>query len=370
MFNNQRVDSLDYLRGAMALAVLVYHFFMWEDIQLIYPFDETVSRLGIYAVATFYVLSGASLALVNMKRGVNKDFVKTFTTKRILRIAPLFLIATTCTVLLDVALGFKNNDFSVLPSVSEFLLNYSMLFGWLSPDSYIATGAWSIGNELVFYSFFPFILLFLKKSLKTYAGFFLLTLLSTAVFSFFLLTAQQGLGEQWGLYINPLNQLYLFAGGAFLGAIFKTKKIEIAQKFLWSIFVASIGVFVFFPVAGEDQIYYVTGYGKVVLSITVFALCFSIMYLKFPEKNKTTKAFKYFGDISYSIYLLHPIAFTVCSVALGLVGVESSLLVILTSLVAAFILASISYYLIEKPIVLWGKEPKYKKSEQIEKSAS
>lgn len=353
---SKRVESLDYLRGIMAFSVLVYHFFVWENIQPVYPFDNLISRLGVYAVGAFYVLSGASLGLVYLDKEIDKVFLKTFVKKRILRIAPLFYLATTMALLITILMAYKNGDFSNVPNLQKILLNFSLTFGWLDHDNYIATGAWSIGNELVFYSLLPLMLLLTKKSGRHFIAFFSFTVVLTGFFSYFLLNSEMKLEEQWSTYINPLNQIYLFTGGLLISWLYKTKKVKVSQVKIKILMAISVLVFILLPVGGMNHIGYVTGYAKVLLSLAIFGMSFSAMFLKQPKDNYLTKVLKYFGDISYSIYLLHPIAYAVCNETLGVLGVSNSIAIIFMSAIAAFVMSSISYKFLEQPFMRLGRK--------------
>ena len=57
-----RIESLDWLRGLMAIAIMFYHLTSWH----ISPLDSSniLGRLGIYGVSVFFVLSGLSMAVV------------------------------------------------------------------------------------------------------------------------------------------------------------------------------------------------------------------------------------------------------------------------------------------------------------------
>lgn len=66
-------------------------------------------------------------------------------------------LATLATLLLP---GAKMN-------LSELILNLSGLFGFVAWDQYIAW-TWSIGNELVFYVFFPLFVLTTKRSVMSF----------------------------------------------------------------------------------------------------------------------------------------------------------------------------------------------------------
>jgi peptidoglycan/LPS O-acetylase OafA/YrhL len=92
-----RIESLDYLRGTMALSVMMYHYVVWSGIDM--KPDSLLSKLGIYAVSVFYVLSGLSLALAYKGRVASWRDVLRFFTKRIFRIAPLLWIMVTLAII-------------------------------------------------------------------------------------------------------------------------------------------------------------------------------------------------------------------------------------------------------------------------------
>jgi len=83
----KRVESLDYLRGLMALAVMIYHYVAWTIGGL--EADSVLGRLGIYAVSVFYILSGLSLAIVYNDRISSIGDVRDFMIKRVFRIFPI-----------------------------------------------------------------------------------------------------------------------------------------------------------------------------------------------------------------------------------------------------------------------------------------
>jgi len=344
----QRVDLLDYLRGIMALSVLVYHYTTWSEINLIYPFDQVVSRLGIYAVSAFYVLSGVSLAYVYFHKKVNVEFLKEFTIKRFFRIAPLVWVVTTATLVL----AFISSS---MPDLMTILLNYTLTFGWLSSDSYIATGAWSIGNELVFYSFFPLMLYLITKSKKNFAVFGIFSVAVSFYISEVLINNSGTLTSEWTLYINPLNQLYLFVGGFLIGYLLR-RGVQVSHKILLPILAVSIVLFIFLPFSGHDRLLYVTGLNKVIFSLTIFGMSLFTAFWGNVKHNFTTNTLKYFGDISYSVYLIHPLAYTSVNVVLEFLSIDDISVKILLSVVITIITSTLVYKFIERPFVKIGRE--------------
>lgn len=299
---------LDYLRGIMALSILVYHYSMWSNISWFYPFDQTLSRLGIYAVSTFYVISGASLAYVYAHKTVNADFIKEFGIKRFFRIAPLFWVVTTATIVLRIYRWYTT-DFAVLPDIKSIILNYTLTFGWLDHDNYIATGAWSIGNELVFYSLFPLMLYLINKSKWFFALFCVVSLTMSFYISEIIIDNSNLLRDEWSIYINPLNQLYLFVGGFLIGYLLR-QGFSINKKKLLSIALVSLISFMLFPDFGSDQIIYVNGFYKILFSIIVFSLVMFAAYYGNLKRSIVTNTLNYFGKFHIQYIYFIPLHIT------------------------------------------------------------
>ncbi|RED84015.1 acyltransferase family protein [Cohnella phaseoli] len=352
----QRVSSLDHLRGIMAILVMVYHFSGWIGVNYLYPLNEINNRLGIYAVSAFYLISGVSLALVYMNQKVTSTLLKSFAVKRLYRIVPLFYLATTLTLIVNELTSLIYSNTLFLPKLNDLFYNYSLLFSWFDHDGYIATGAWSIGNELVFYSALPLILIMSRKSVYYLITFFGLSLILTGYFSTSLINDQLSLAVQWTDFISPLNQMYLFIGGLIIGWLYANKKIgEIWISKL--IFIASVLIFIFFPINGEDQINYVTGMGKIVLSIAIFSMVISAMNITIKENHLKT-VLDYFGEISYSLYLLHPIVFTSYGLINSNMKLESNFITMIILMIFTILISTVTYHFVEKPMIKSARREK------------
>ncbi|MBT2736726.1 acyltransferase [Bacillus sp. ISL-7] len=363
---NNRVVSLDYLRGLMALSVMIYHYTVWQDINLVYPIGDLFFKLGIYAVSCFYVLSGISLALVYSNKDVNMSFIQDFIKKRFYRIAPLFYMATTLTITLKLLVIYCFGQWVEFPTAKEILLNYTFLFSWFSPGGYIAAGTWSIGNELVFYSLFPIMIFLFHKGKNYLNAFFGITIVLTLIFSFIILDRSVNLENQWNFYINPLNQLYFFVGGVVIGAYTKFHN-GINKKYLTSYIISLSLIFIFLPIGGSDQIFVATGFEKFVLSLCILGLCSAIAYWRNTKESKVNKVLKYFGDISYSLYLLHPIVNTILKAVFNQIQLNDTTVILVTWVFFTLISSSISYYLIEKPFTNMARKKIVTKEQPISK---
>nr|WP_274364233.1 MULTISPECIES: acyltransferase [unclassified Paenibacillus] len=338
---------MDYLRGMLAFSVMVYHYTSWINMSLFYPLDQLISRLGIYAVPSFYILSGISLGLVYAHRDVNTAFLAEFVTKRIFRIVPLFYAATTLIIFV------RYQIYAKVPSLETILENYLFIFPWASPANSIITGGWSIGNEIVFYAFLPFLLLIKQRSKKFFALIVIFIFIIGIGFSFFILDESLPLAEQWNVYVNPLNQLFYFVGGVLLGLIF-LRNIHIKNELILLGIGLSVLFIAFVPVNGDDKIVLVTGFQRILFTLFIFLLCGFVAFWR-SGLNKITSVFKFFGNISYSLYLIHPILFNVTFALLKPPFLKTDIQKMVFSMVITVILSTISYYFFEKTMIRFGR---------------
>ena len=286
-----RLYNLDYLRGLAAFGIMIYHYLSWTIGK--FTADTFMGRVGIYGVSIFYVLSGLTLYYVYYdKMQPSRQDVFAFFKKRIFRIFPLLWLVTITAILLA----------KKIPDYSDLLLNLTGLFGFVKWDTYFSAGIWSIGNELVFYVFFPFFVLFAKS----YRPLFIF--LSAIIFSLYLYFAFVKLNNQqtWTNYVNPLNQVFLFLGGFLTGKLFN--KIQINNTTIISLFFIGIGLFIFVPAHGE-QIVLKIGVNRLIFTICCFLICFCFYKLTFKFPVFVHKPLTLLGEASYSVYLLHPIIY-------------------------------------------------------------
>jgi len=294
---NTRLFTLDYLRGFAAFGIMVYHFLFW--LNGAFTSDQFMGRVGVYGVAIFYVLSGLTLYHVYEPSQSGKSFsVSGFVKKRIYRIFPLLWLVTLCAIILS----------RKVPNLVDVLLNITGLFGFVKWDVYFSTGVWSIGNELVFYSVFPILL---AASLRMRGVFYFLLMALAILYSYFafgVIDSSRPLSEQWHEYVNPLNQMFLFAAGIAIGHFAKKQRISNS----WSAIMIVVGLLLFtlYPADG-NTVQLITGVNRWVFTIACLLVCFGTYKLNVRPPQLIHRALSFLGEASYSVYLLHPLVFTV-----------------------------------------------------------
>lgn len=316
----------------MALAVLLFHYDKWLNGR----WDASLpqGRLGVYAVSIFFVLSGLTLALAYKDRlDWHIASLKRFYSKRIWRIFPLLCLVTFCTLLID----------DKQRSLTDVLLNFSGLFGWINPARDIATGAWSIGCELVYYAFFP--LIFLVGSGWRLIVAVVLAGIGWVYFAFWgydpALQAQE---YWWPAYVQVLNHAVFFVAGVWMA------RSQWRIKSQWSGLLLVVVAFLFFSWPVSDYAFgLVYGYNRLVLSFLVLLSVWLYLMAVPKLEGVTGKVLAWLGLISYSLYLWHPVVFRGVQFIIRKAGVAPlGWQVFVLSLMGSMVLSHLSYRYFER----------------------
>jgi len=343
----RRIEAVDYLRGCMALAIMIYHFVGWSS--GVPDGNSVLGRLGVYGVSIFYILSGMSLYVAYSRISWNRSELFTFWKRRLLRIAPLYWVA--CVGVLVLLKGYRNQ------SLETILGNLTLTFGFLDYAHYIPTGGWSIGNEICFYLVFPLLII----SSKNIYWFSMLCAALLAVylqFAFFVLTDDSSLALQWKLYIHPLNQAFLFAGGVILAMVSShVRHFSLPRSAYIALLALSLsGLFLFGNT--PDAIGLVTSTNRLIFTAFSLAGCYACFNLNVTGKTWFEKILKRLGEISFSVYMLHGLLFFYLQKHLykGFVkNLTLSQFAFFVVVPVVLIAATYSYQKIERPFIRFGK---------------
>lgn len=337
----KRLYNLDYLRGLSAFGIMIYHLVSWG----IGPLSQGtfLGRVGVYGVSMFYVLSGLTLFYVYYQRmQPTRSDLRDFFLKRLFRIFPLFWLA----VFLTLAVQEKTVKLGLL------MANLTGLFSVIRPNAYIPTGGWSIGNELVFYLFFPVFVLLSKRNKPFFwllAGALFFVFL---YFAFYRLNASASLYVQWNVYINPLNQVFLFLAGFLLGYLFNDRQLRPTVPALCLI--AGLGLLFFFP----GSINVAAGVDRVVFTTVCILICLAFYKTTLRLPRLPDKVLTWLGEASYSVYLMHPIVWFGVQDALTFMGArlepwaQISISVLLTLAVSYLVYKYYEVFFMKKSKVL------------------
>lgn len=155
-----RHAGLDALRGLAILAVLAFHAWVVQPLWG-WAWTHTVGQ-GAHGVGLFFLVSALTLAASwRYRQGRDRRPVRAFWARRWWRIAPLFYLA------LLLAWAVSPGNPKVVPramvhhvfTVGNLLAHLTFVFGWIPAyqNSWIGV-EWSIGVEVTFYLFFPWLI--------------------------------------------------------------------------------------------------------------------------------------------------------------------------------------------------------------------
>ncbi|MDA9647393.1 acyltransferase [Candidatus Pelagibacter sp.] len=283
---------IGYYRFVLANIVLLFHFFTFEEIGNVF----TNYNLGNSAVICFLFISG----YYNYFLITDNKTYKTYILDRVLRIFPIYLLSTIILLALiqdKINFGFPLiYEVLLIPKSFEFLFNKNI-------KSFFFNGvSWSLAVEFLIFIIFPLIIFYVREKYIKFILFvgiiihsFLLSssILYLDVFKF--IGNETICAERLNLCNAKINYIFgyksifpliliFFWGYYFAKYNFKKNLIFIIPYLLFFIFLTDdfsridvfIGIFVFIP-------------------ITWF-----ISKFKFKIKFD-----KYFGKISYPIFLIH-----------------------------------------------------------------
>ena len=303
-YKRGHVKALDGIRGIAIILVLFFHCFR----NNIFPFNY-ISELGWVGVDLFFVLSGFLITGTLIDSRKNKNFIKHFFIKRILRIFPLYYLTLILTFLLfsipnisEYNHYLDKQHFESLFYYLTFTQNFKFAFtGWGITD--ILNHFWSLAIEEQFYLFWPFLILIFKKTqnLLLFCLFLIIIAIITRHFNF----------------QDPFNYVFTLArmDSLVIGSMFAIL-IRINVNFLnrvtpilfiLSIISLIVGIFLNQSLASSSP--FLSRYGY-----TLIAFMFGSLIVFCFDQSKSGQSIKYFtefsvfrffGKYSYGIYVYH-----------------------------------------------------------------
>lgn len=343
-----RVYGLDLVRGVCALAVCLYHVFLWTG-------AADFHTLGTYGVYIFFVVSGASLYIGYADRDLGKLEMKRFFIRRFFRLAPLYIGVVCFSALLAATVDGN------LPGIWQFLLNVSLLFGFADPgESSIVTGGWSIGIEVVFYVLFPLLLPLVRSRF----GLVLLgvSFVSQHAYIQFALNTANDLPDAWAEYTQPLSFIFYFVAGLYLARAARHGKLP-HSRWYWLPMVLLLAVLFTIPSASYKSV--LTGPTGWALSLIAVLVAASSAGLRLGKKGMAIA--ELMGGMSYGLYLTHPFVYGLLIQLRPQYASSPLTLALCTALVSGLIGLIVDRFY-EKPIRTWLESKVFNRSKPSRKA--
>lgn len=327
----KRIEELDGLRGIAAVIVVLFHYFKrYDQIYGHQNLNTNWTAYGYNGVHLFFIISGFVIfwSLNNTKKPL--DFI----VSRFARLYPIYWAALILTFLFITTFGLPGREVSS----SSFFANFLMFHEYFNIPN-VDGAYWTLKVELTFYLWI--FIIFILNLLKQIDFFILFLLIIGIVLNFNIIETPEIIKEL--LFIKWLP---FFSIGICLYKIYikEFKKITIFNLLLAiinTIFIFSFKSFLFY------------------CFFTILVHCAVNQNLRFLSNS----ILKFFGSISYSLYLLHQnIGYVIIRKGYEY-NLNSKATMILTILIIIFI-SYLSTLYIEKPAAKFIKKT-YKKHRKI-----
>jgi len=357
-----KIESIQALRGIAALAVAMLHLAGLQTLEGLRS-GTGLFRYGWMGVDVFFVISGFIMVWVTQNIEASPKTAQRFLMQRVVRIYPLWWVCVSFVALyFFLAHGVPAHPDFVPANESWGYYVRSLL---LLPQERapLLTEGWTLIHELFFYAVFTLII-----AVKFRSKLKLAMVIWTVLTAIGLALDWQEVHPALNIIFNPLS--FLFIAGAFVAELSLTSRY---QKYAgWVLGAAGLAILTLLLTGTLDKSSRVL---QLILPLSL--LLWSVVALEQSGKLKVRRELVFLGDISYALYLTHPLVILGWRAvrpfyADGLFGGVSSKLPTLAvtaldmaALITAFLVtAYIFHRLIEKPSLQFfkGKMASYKKA--------
>jgi peptidoglycan/LPS O-acetylase OafA/YrhL len=345
----KHIPALDGLRGIAVLVVMIYH------LIALAPALQAFVLGGFLGVDIFFVLSGFLITSILIKEYEERGQInlKKFYLRRLFRLVPAFWTFLIClyffgNYILPVELAKTIYSDNNLFFAFSYLMNWHGAFGGLTG---ILTHTWSLAIEEQFYIIWSLVLFAFFARKMTRGQIFIWTAISISVlivWRYFRLSTGV---STLVLYYSTDTRIDALLIGCAAAMIYSwqllPKKFYASRQFnLLALISLVIAFFMLLGVSKSDSFLY-----GGVLSIFAIAVAIIILWIlnrknSLPEKLLEIKPLRWFGQISYGLYLWHYPFYE-----FGKKMFDSLALQIIVGVGLAIIVSTVSFYFIEKPFL-------------------
>jgi peptidoglycan/LPS O-acetylase OafA/YrhL len=332
----KKIPQLDAVRGIAILLVLIHNTDSFPALHL-----EAISTYGWMGVDLFFVLSGFLITGILLDAKQSESYFKNFYARRCLRIWPLYY-SLLIFMFLIVPQLHPSDARDIFERSSPWWSYPILLQNFLVAVPAEAAGAlgvtWSLAIEEQFYLIWPLVVRYFSASqIKQIAAF---VILASPVLRYFLV------GHHVNIYSNFFCRLDGLMAGALLAVVLRSESL-VPAKHVKLACVAFLIAACLAILAENQQVRWIA------FSMTSLASV-SLVYLSLFSPAKWVQTFfrnrflTYTGTISYGLYLLHKIPLDISK---EMHADRHPFVSILAVLVASYVLAAISWMLLEKPFL-------------------
>ena len=369
-----KLDCIDALRGIAALSIFIYHIYGTTGIitNWAYPIQILPERfidLTLAGIPLFFILSAFTLYLSLDSRADEKRKFLKFYLRRFFRIAPLFYLLMVI-VVLDSLIMQK-----AVPSWQDILVNLTFTNNLVPQYSMsLFSDGWTVGVEMLFYLVLPLVFIKvnnIRRSILLFIGIYWLSKEIRRLMGI-IIGENIMMSTNYDFY-NFSHWAYIFPIGVICYIIYKSYLPKMRREYrvpaaFCMLLLSLVILFVFInnlPLAlALSDLYEPLRILTVLQAMSSVAFVLLILSLSLkPNRLIVNRFTRFFGTISYSLYLIHPFiveplkpvyvyiyGHTIYSTDLSL------FLCILLTLLIVTPVSLLTYHLIETPGIRMGKK--------------
>ena len=351
------IPQLDGVRGLAILAVMAHHLTLFGELSTHSPAWRLFTSgrgLGGVGVDLFFVLSGFLITGILFDSRTNQKFFLNFYARRALRIWPLYysLVLFAFLVVPHIKPEYAVQAAASSPWASYvfFLQNFFVSsLGYLT----LLKVTWSIAIEEQFYMVWPILVRYCRTSSFTIV--LLAVLCLEPVLRFWLL--RLGMADDDYIYFNVFCRLDGLAAGSLLAIYTRSSYFDAMRLLRFCRLAIPLGVL------GFAAAYYSSSLKYSFLAMGFVGFIGAAIYSRsiWLQKFLRFRPLLYTGQISYGLYLLHEVAFSgvriIFSRFLRAAPYSAIMQVafIFTATAVAYLTATISWNVLERPVLLLKK---------------
>ncbi|NBN78056.1 acyltransferase family protein [Microvirga tunisiensis] len=340
---SKSIETIQAQRGLAAIYVALYHvyiIFMEPQYGSQVVFKE-ISRHGFLGVAYFFVLSGFIISLAHARDIGSTSSLLPYVRKRFERVYPAYWVYLTGFILASaIGLGYPDFSWSPLNLFSSYVLLP------LNSDLTLPIKvAWTLVHEVMFYLLFAVFFINVRLGYIVFAAWFVALglnfFLKFSPDSYFL--------SEWNLY---------FIGGIAAFLIYR----RLPARYGLAVLLAGIALLAAYVLLSSNvgrirDLSAAQNHNLHLLLIPAFLLIVAGTALHEQHSRLSVPLlFRFLGDASYSIYLVHSAVISVMAIIgkkLGLFGMLGYEAFFVVCFVGSVVGGSLAYLLVEKPIMLF-----------------
>ena len=366
---NNRIEQLDSIRGLASVTVVIGHIYYVFAFYWFSLISNTFSPLkvlinGHSAVILFFVLSGFVLSFSLLKGKVIP--YRQFLIKRIFRIYFPYLIAIFTSIVLSFLISkggitelsdWFNRSWNE-PITVKLILEHLFLISNIHSDVF-NNAIWSLVHEMRISIIFPLIyLIVIRCNWKMSITICCLLSFATGLNDYFLFQVSNG---YYTTYFDTLHYASMFIIGILL-VKHLNHLLELYRKFSsvtkWVLFILAFGFYNYSGIGSVVVSKLGLPMGRIVSDyiIVLGAVLFILISMGSAKIAKILmlKPIRFLGKISYSLYLYHLIA--LYSLIYLLYNITSIWVIYGLTIIISILLATASYYYVEKPFIILGRK--------------